>query len=181
MSRLPNGMKLSRIGSFPEGDPEDVFPMLYGPSGEVLLGVPVELPNQNFPGVDSESFDYVGSAALPAVGSQATIITFDVPPGFDGIILRFGNVYIGTGFVDFSGALQWQLLADGVPIDFYDDIQASLGATNNPSPVSSIRIKENQTIALVVNNISLVAGGASCAGRIGGFWNPKEREPKGSR
>lgn len=161
--------------------PQDVFPLLYGPSGEVLLGVPVELPNQTFPGTDSESFDYDGSVALPAVGAQATIIDETVEIGLDGIILRFVCGFIGTGFIDYSGALQWQLLADGVPVPYYDDILASRGSTATPWPVSSIRIKENQRIQLVVNNISLVAGGASCFGTIGGFWNPKEREPRGSR
>jgi hypothetical protein len=148
--------------------------------GRKLAGTPVILPVWLFPSVDSESFDVSSGVTLPAVAAQGTVVSFQVPEGRNGIIARFGNVYIGSGFVDYSGALQWQLLADGVPIPNYNNIIASLGATNNPSPVSSIRVKENQTISLVINNMSLVVGGASSGGRIGGWFYPVEEEPEGS-
>lgn len=148
--------------------------------GRSLDGAPVILPVYLFPSVDSESFDPCTGVALPAVGAQAIVVDFFVPEGRNGIIKRFGNVYIGSGFADFSGSLQWQLLADSVPIPYYDNILASLGSTANPSEVSSIRIKENQHIQLVINNISLVVGGAQSGGRIGGWFYPIEEEPEGS-
>jgi len=147
---------------------------------DTQLGAPVTLPIYVAPGVDSESFDYCTGVDLPGVGAQAVVVDFTVPEGRNGIIARLGNVYIGSGFADFSGALQWQLLADGVPIANYENIVASLGATANPAQVSSIRIKENQRIQLVINNKSLVVGGAASGGRIGGWFYPVDQEPEGS-
>jgi hypothetical protein len=154
--------------------------LLFDALGRRMAGAPIVQPVWLYPSVDSESFDFCTGVALPAVGAQAVVVDFFVPEGRNGIIARLGNVYLGSGFTDYSGSLQWQLLADGVPIANYENIIASLGATNNPSKVSSIRIKENQHIQLVVNNISLVVGGASSGGRIGGWFYPVEEEPEGS-
>jgi hypothetical protein len=148
--------------------------------GMELDGAPVILPVWIGPSVDSESFDFCSGTALPSVGAQAAVVDFVVPEGRNGIIARIGNIYIGSGFADFSGALQWQLLLDGVPVANYENIIASLGSTANPAPVSSIRIKENQHVQLVINNISLVVGGAASGGRIGGWFYPVEEEPEGS-
>lgn len=153
---------------------------LYDQLGRASAGTPIVLPVWVAPSVDSESFDYCTGAALPAVAAQAIIVDFFVPEGRNGIIQRFGNVYIGSGFADFSGALQWQLLLDGVPVANYENMVASLGSTANPAQVSSIRIKENQHVQLVLNNISLIVGGASSGGRIGGWFYPIEEEPEGS-
>ena len=143
--------------------------------------VRVLMPVWLFPSVDSESFDYCTGVNFPAIGASANVVDFTVPEGRNGIIARFGNVFIGAGFADFSGAIQWQLLLDGVPVANYENILASLGSTANPSPVSSIRIKENQRVQLVVNNISLATGGAMSGGRIGGWFYPVEDEPEGSQ
>lgn len=156
------------------------FQKLYDANGNLMDGSPVILPVYLFPSVDSESFDYCTGVDLPAVAAQAMVVSFQVPEGRNGIIKRFGNVYIGSGFADFSGALQWQLLLDGTPVPNYENIIASLGATANPAEVSSIRIKENQLVQLVINNISLVVGGAMSGGRIGGWFYPVDEEPEGS-
>lgn len=153
---------------------------LYDAQGNSVDGSPIILPVYLFPSVDSESFDVCTGANLPSVGAQAVVVQFTVPEGRNGIIKRFGNVYIGSGFADFSGSLQWQLLLDNTPVPNYENILASLGATANPAEVSSIRIKENQLVQLVINNISLIVGGAASGGRIGGWFYPVEEEPEGS-
>jgi hypothetical protein len=138
------------------------------------------LPIWLWPSADAQAFDYVKYVALPAVGNtalQGVIISFQVPAGMNGIIKRFGNAYVGSGFTEGSAALTWQLLADFVPVPNYDAIPASLGATAAPSEVSSIRIRENQLIQLVVLNASLVVGGASSGGRLGGWFYPVSQEP----
>ncbi|HWE00677.1 MAG TPA: hypothetical protein VG345_16615 [Bryobacteraceae bacterium] len=135
------------------------------------------LPIWLYPSVDSQAFDFVKYAALPAIGAQGVIISFQVPDGMNGIIKRFGNAYVGAGFTEGSGALQWQLLADGAAVPNYENIPASLGATANPSEVSSIRVKEGQLIQLVINNISLLVGGTFSGGRLGGWFYPKDQEP----
>lgn len=143
-------------------------------------GTSVVLPIWCFPGVDSEAFDFVKYIALPGVGAQGIIVSFVVPDGYNGIIKHLGNVYIGSGFTEGSGSLQWQLLDNNVPVANYENIPASLGATAAPSEVYSIRIKQGELIQLVVNNISLVVGGTFSGGRIGGWFYPVDQEPVAS-
>jgi hypothetical protein len=143
-------------------------------------GTNVVLPVWCFPGADSEAFDFVKYIALPAVGAQGVIISFQVPDGYNGIIKRLGNVFVGAGFTEGAGGLQWQLLSNNVPIANYENIPASLGATANPSEVYSIRIKQGELIQLVINNISLVVGGAFAGGRLGGWFYPVDQEPVAS-
>lgn len=160
---------------------EDAFePQPLFPEEDYQKIILVKYPIWLKPSADSNSFDYVQYVPLPAVAAQAVIIDFVVPAGMNGIIIRFGNVYVGSGFTEGSGGLIWQLLANGQPIPNYNAIPASLGATANPSEVSSIRIKETQRIQLIVQNNSLVVGGASSGGRIGGWFYPKDQEPGGS-
>lgn len=142
----------------------------------IIAGYPVWLK----PSADSNAFDFVNYVALPGVGVTGVIISFKVPDGMNGIIKRFGNAYVGSGFTEGSGTLIWQLLANSQPVPNYDAIPASLGATASPSEVSSIRIKESQLIQLVINNVSLAVGGAMAGGRLGGWFYPKDQEPKDS-
>lgn len=164
--RLPINPVISPI----EDDPEP-------PIGDAGIEIPriiiARLPNWLFPPADAQAFDFVNYIALPAAGATGVILDFKVPLGQDGIIKRFGNAYVGGGFTEGSGSLQWQLLADGQPIPNYENIPASLGATANPSEVSSIRIWQGQRIELVVNNISLVVGGTFSGGRLGGWFTPR--------
>jgi hypothetical protein len=142
----------------------------------IIASLPVYL----YPSADSQAFDYVKYVAFPAEGADAVIIDFPVPAGMNGIIKRFGNVFVGAGFTEGTSALYWQLLADGQPIPNYENIPASLGATANPSEVSSIRIKAGQRIQLVVHNVSLVGGGYYSGGRLGGWFYPQDQEPQGT-
>jgi hypothetical protein len=143
----------------------------------IISGVPVWL----WPSADSQSFDYVNYIALPAAAAAAgVIIDFVVPAGMNGIIKRFGNAYVGSGFTEGSGSLLWQLLVNTQPVKNYSAIPASLGGTSAPSEVSSIRIKETQRVQLVIQNISLVVGGAMSGGRLGGWFYPVSQEPQES-
>lgn len=152
---------------------DEQFAQLRKSQGARINALPLHL----FPSADSRAFDFVSYAALPGVGLQTVLLSFTVPGGYNGVIVRFGNAYVGPGFVEGSGSLQWQLLDNNVPVPNYENIPASLGATANPSPVSNIRIKEGHRIQLVINNISLVVGGASSGGRLGGWFYPYDQEP----
>lgn len=158
----------------------DIKPTPQAPQqGECSIDVS-SFPYWNQPPLGAEAFDYVGYITLPAIGTfpYPAIIDFVVPKGRNGIIKKFGNAYVGTGFTEGTGGLQWQLLADTVPIQNYDNIPASLGSTANPSEVASIRIKENQRIQLVINNIAVLAAVTFTGGRLGGWFYPKWMESR---
>jgi hypothetical protein len=136
------------------------------------------LPVQLFMPPDGISFDPTAYIALPAIGVTSTVVSFTVPDGYHGIIKRLGNVYVGTGFIEGSGALVWQLLSNAGVIRNYDNILASLGLVSNPKDLGGgIFVHEGELVVLQVNNVSLAVGGATVGGRLSGWFFPKWRMP----
>lgn len=135
------------------------------------------LPVLNFIPPSGVSFDFAAYVALPAVAATSTIVSFTVPDGFNGVIQRLANVYVGTGFVEGSGSLIWQITANQGVVRNYENILASLGAVSSPSQISGIFVKEGQLVVLQVNNVSLAVGGAQSGGRLGGYFYPTDLEP----
>lgn len=126
------------------------------------------MPPDGFP------FNEVNYVDLPAIAGTATIIDFQVPGGFNGVIRRIGNNFIGAGFQDGSGNLVWQILADGVPIRNHEHILGSLGNPALPSETDPIRIYEGQTITLIIQNVGVVVAEQACGGRLSGYFYPSE-------
>jgi hypothetical protein len=126
--------------------------------------------------LDGFPFDPAAYVSTPAVGSTSTVVQFTVPDGHHGVIWKLGNVYVGTGFVEGSGSLVWQILQDLGVVRNYDNIVASLGTVTQPGQLSGpILIYEGQLIQLQVQNVSLVAGGTLVGGRLSGWFFPKSR------
>lgn len=163
---------MSSLPQLYPGDQEITDP----PSDQPLLSS--ALPAHLYMPPDGISFDPTGYVSLPAVGVTSTVLQFTVPEGYHGIIKRMGNEYVGTGFVQGSGSLVWQLQSNAGVIRNYDNITSSLGAVNNPKELGGgVLVFENQVVLLQVNNVSLVVGGASVGGRLSGWFLPKWRLP----
>jgi hypothetical protein len=114
---------------------------------------------------------------LPAIGATAVVVSFQVPPGHNGIILAYGNNFVGGGWTEGSGAVTWQITRDQAAIDGYDNIPGSLGSPAAPfRHPSGFRIFENQVIQLVVTNVSIVVSGQLIGGRFAGWYYPKMYE-----
>jgi hypothetical protein len=143
------------------------------------LPVPFARPN------DGQSFDFGGSIAIPPEGDGLfhVVFQFTVPQGKNGIIQRIANVINGGSFVDFSGSLIWQIAQNlnspggNLIVPNYNNIRASYGAVAFPSEIAGIPIKENQVIALLVQNVNILVAGQTIAGRFGGFFYPVAEEP----
>jgi hypothetical protein len=153
---------------------------LYTPSCAVVVP---QLPVQNFMAPSGKPFEVHGGVALPAIGAQATVISFTVPKGNNGYIRRIANTFVGGGFTDFSGAIIWQILLNQsgptgpVVAPGFDNIIASLGAVSNPSPIDGIHIFEGALVALIVKNVSVVVAGQIIGGRLGGSFHSIPHEP----
>jgi hypothetical protein len=140
---------------------------------------PVGLPPWLYPPAEWTNLDLLGYVALPAIGAQANVLSFQVPLGQNGVIQRVGNNFVGGGWVEGSGAASWQILADGAPppgASSYDAILASLGSPSNPTPIAGFRIYENQVLTLVVKNNTIVVAGQVSGGRLVGYLYPREME-----
>jgi hypothetical protein len=140
------------------------------------------LPPWDFAPVNSIAFDAAGDITIPAIGVESTIFTFTVPRGFNGVIKTIANVFIGGGFNDGSGAIVWRILQNNQAVRGKENIINSLGTVQQPSAVGGggfIRILENDIIAMTVLNVSIVVAGQVIAGRLSGWFYPKDEDPSG--
>lgn len=121
----------------------------------------------------SVPFDEQDGITLPAVGAGfATVLSFQMPLGYDGVIKFLSNNFLGGGFVDFSGDIIWAILADGRPIRNFSNIRANKGTVTIPRPISPIRVYSGQLIRYVVNHVANVglAGQVICS--LDGYLYP---------
>lgn len=126
---------------------------------------------------DGVSFDNNAYVTLPAIGASVVVIDFLVPEGMHGVIRKIGNVYVGTGFVEGSGDLKWQIIVNGAVVRNYENILASLGSVVQPSEIAGILIKEQQEVQFVLTNMNLAVGNATVGARMSGWHYPKYHEP----
>jgi hypothetical protein len=140
------------------------------------------LPNWIFPSMNSVAFDNAGDIGLPAIGAEATIFTFTVPKGFNGVMKEIANAFIGGGFTDGSGAIVWRILQNNQAMRGKENLQNSLGSVAIPSRIGGggfLRILENDIIAMTVLNVSIPPAGQIVAGRLSGWFYPKDEDPQG--
>jgi hypothetical protein len=133
------------------------------------------LPPWIMPPASREPFEWAGSVLMPAVGSVAVVVSFTVPPGRNGVIVRIANSTTNGNEQDGTGDLIWQILQNGVPIENFENVVSSLGAVWQPSEVSNIGIRAQDLIQLVCTNVSLPSTG-QLSGRLGGWYYPQNLE-----
>lgn len=119
-------------------------------------------------------FNQATYVTIPAVAAATNILDFTVPEGYDGVINQMGNNFVGGGFVDGSGDVQWQLFIDDAPYPNFENIICSLGTPAQPSFIGSVNIWEKQRIRLVVNNVAIVVAGQKIGGRLSGWFYPRK-------
>jgi hypothetical protein len=140
------------------------------------------LPNWIFPSINSIAFDNAGDIILPAIGVESPIFSFQVPKGFNGVMKEIGNAFIGAGFTDGSGQIVWRVLQNNQAMRGKENMQNSLGSVAQPSRIGGggfLRILENDIITMTVLNVSIVPGGQLIAGRLSGWFYPKDEDPSG--
>jgi hypothetical protein len=141
-----------------------------------------QLPISNFMppgGVEWRPHKYV---PLPAIGATSVVVSRKIPTGSNAMLNRLANEFVGGGFQQGAGGVQWFLYIDYnelVPAPNFNLITASLGSVNNPTILNGIRVKEGLTVALVVKNVSIVVAGQQIGGLLGGYDYPKALEPQG--
>jgi hypothetical protein len=186
---LPAGVRHLNLGSCADvAVPQADANMVRGysaedmPSDNSSQGDRANLPPWMLQPTNWENIDQINYVLLPAIGATATILSYVVPPGRNGVIGKLANNFVGGGWVEGTGDLIWRVLVDGTPppgANSYDSIPASLGSPANPVGQvlgSLFRIFENQVLSLVAfNNPAGPSGGVVVSGqRVGGRfmgWN----------
>lgn len=112
-----------------------------------------------------------GTIVLPAGGADQVVVTFQVPVGRNGVIQKISNQLVVGGFQDGSGNVLWRLTINGVAVKGFNAIKASIGSMSNPADFSAnpIRIYENDTVQLIINNVGLFAGQGIIQGMLRGY------------
>jgi len=137
-----------------------------------------KLPHQLYPWIflppGFESFDLTGSIATPTTTAQATVLELAVPEGWDGIVNKIANVFIGTGFIEASGDLVWQILYNSnQPVKNYGAITTTFGSVAQPRDISGFIVRSKQTIQYRVTNTvaPTLSGGSYIYCTLSGyFW-----------
>jgi len=144
-----------------------------------------DLPIWLYPPVNFENLDQIAYVLLPAIGSTATIISFTVPIGRNGMINKIAANFVGGGWTEGTGDVKWRVLVDGTPppgATSYDSIVASPGSPAQPVGIAGFRIFENQVVTLVAFNDpagpngGVVVAGQRVGGRLLGYFYPRDIE-----
>jgi hypothetical protein len=161
--------------------PSNATPDTVGQQSNVPTIV-LALPNWIFPSMNSVHFDNAGDIVLPAIGVESPIFTFVVPKGFNGVMKEISNAFLGGGFNDGSGAIVWRVLQNNQAVRGKENMLNSLGSVAIPSRIGGggfIRILENDIISMTVLNVSIAPAGQLVAGRLSGWFYPKDEDPQG--
>jgi len=82
---------------------------------------------------EGRRYQQIGSILLPiAEGADNLVATFQVPVGYDGVIVSIVNMYTGAGFVEGSGDLHYRIQINRRWLKDYGDIQTTLGTVASP-------------------------------------------------
>jgi hypothetical protein len=162
-------------------------------SGTTLASLGIKKPKSTYPvfqrppwidaPASAEPFIPNAAVKVPAIGSQAVIVSFTVPANRSGVIWRVANgTAIGGGIANWingSGSLVWQILRDGSPLKNMNNIISLIGLVEQGGAQlgAPLRINANDNIALIVENVSLQALGQDLVGLLSGYYYPSSLNP----
>lgn len=157
---------------------------------QLLSASPVYYPWQIIP-PDGKAFDYVATIALPVSGGgvapnpgvETVVVSFMCPLGYDGIIKRISNNYLGPSFDPGVPSLIWRIrsgssIANSKFVDNYSNIVVEYGTTNFPRETDGIFVTSGQTMLYTVTNQDpgLPAGNSQVTCCFAGLFWPQQRD-----
>jgi len=78
-------------------------------------------------------FQQIGSIPRPAAeGADFLVTTFQVPTGFDGVIVSVVGMFTGAGFVEGSGDMHYRIQINRRWLKDYGDVQTTMGTVASP-------------------------------------------------
>ncbi len=112
----------------------------------------------------------------PTVAAGETeVLRLVVPQGWDGIIKRLSNNYIGGTNPDTTQSLTWRIYLDQQLVPNYGNIKTQFGTTSFPRETDGIFIGSGQVVRWTVTNTDVVlpTAGTFCSCCLAGFWWPR--------
>lgn len=117
-------------------------------------------------------FNEQGTADLTGVaGTITTVLTVQVPAGFDGVIKWLANNLVGIPFV--FGQVVWSLAINGRPIRNFGTITMENGTVAQGRQISPIRLFANNTLTFsIVEEVGGLAGMTAVS--VTGYYYPSK-------
>lgn len=141
----------------------------------------VEMPRGGLP------FDEFDSIVTPAAnGTETLVLSFEVPFGYDGIILSHTNVFTGPGFTEGSGNLVWRIRIgnpslQGRPQRNYQNITTTRGdLTEGRTVYGGMSLSSGDFAQYSVTHAVLspiVPAGTRIICNLAGFYWPRGSSP----
>jgi hypothetical protein len=126
-----------------------------------------------------------GGGVAPSPGTETVVVSLTCPIGYDGIVKRIGNTFLGASFNPGLPSLVWRIRSGSSLldpncrfIDNYNAIVVEYGSTQFLRETDGIFLSSGQTLLYTVTNFdpALPAGAASqvsCA--FSGYFWPQQR------
>lgn len=133
----------------------------------------IKIPSQG------RRFQEINSLPLAAfvLNVDQAVLTFQVPIGYDGVIIGNTNRFIGPGFVEGSGDIEWRVQLSRRYAPDYGLILTSLGDLTAPVAFSGggIRVYTHQTIRYIarITNFALLDPNGRVMCSLYGWFYPR--------
>lgn len=118
---------------------------------------------------EGERYNEINTIALPvAEGVETVVISHQVPPGYDGVIVNPVNGFTGTGFQEGSGDLVFRIRLNRRFAKDYGNITTSLGSLVLPQSAQqhTIQLVSNELVQYTITLGPGALGRLDPAGRI---------------
>jgi hypothetical protein len=118
---------------------------------------------------EGRRYQQIGSILLPAVeGTDFLVTTFQVPVGYDGVIVSIVNMFTGAGFVEGSGDIHYRIQINRRWLKDYGDIQTTMGTVASPCMIyrGGVRLRTQEVVRYWVNLGAGALGRLDPTGRI---------------
>lgn len=145
-------------------------------------GMPPDVSSSVYSGGKSrEPFYTQGSVALPAIGAQAVVVQRAIPYGRNSFLWKLAVDYVGGGFTEGQGGILFRVFRNAAltrSLKGFATLTASMGTVNNPVEIPPAQLYENETLSIVVVNVSIVVAGQRVVGALVGWDYPRSEEVK---
>ena len=119
-------------------------------------------------------FDYGGAIALPAIPGENTVITFQVPNGYDGVAMAYSLNFLGGGFTQESGDIIWRIYRNNVAIRNFEQITTERVSISTPRNIANLQVFSLDIITITVNHVANVALNGQVVASMMGYFYPNQ-------
>ena len=124
-------------------------------------------------------FQEIASTPLATfvLNTDLAVLTFEVPVGFDGVITSNANRFVGAGFAEGSGDIEWRVQLSRRYAPDYGLVLTSLGDLTSPVSFSGggIRVYSHQVIRYIarITNFALLDPNGRILCALSGWFYPR--------